>query len=144
MDPRFFHVDSVIKLGRCPGWSVFTGCTSFCWFYHAQAQICLLLLGEKCDSIRKKQMKKKIQFQQSVFLMSNKCFLKLDVSLKINVQLKLNHMNKGNEISQTAEMRCDMTKPTKWVCAQRRLGSAWASAQSDQSLRCLHEESIGP
>ena len=27
-----------------------------------------------------------------------------------------------------------MTKPTKWVCAQRRLRSAWASALSDQSL----------
>ena len=26
-----------------------------------------------------------------------------------------------------------MTKPTKWLCAQRRLGSAWASAQSNQS-----------
>ena len=26
-----------------------------------------------------------------------------------------------------------MTKPTKWVCAQWRLRSAWASAQSDQS-----------
>ena len=38
----------------------------------------------------------------------------------------------------------DMTKPTKWVCAQRRLRSAWASAQSDQSLRCLHKESLGP
>ena len=30
------------------------------------------------------------------------------------------------------------------TCAQRRLGSAWASAQSDQSLRCPHEESLGP
>ena len=29
----------------------------------------------------------------------------------------------------------DMIKPTKWVCSQRRLRSAWASAQSDQSLR---------
>ena len=29
-----------------------------------------------------------------------------------------------------------MTKPTKWLCAQRRLRSAWASTQSDQSLRC--------
>ena len=37
-----------------------------------------------------------------------------------------------------------MIKPTKWVCAQRRLRSAWASAQSDQSLRCAHEESLGP
>ena len=27
-----------------------------------------------------------------------------------------------------------MTKPTKWLCAKRRLRSAWASAQSDQSL----------
>ena len=30
-------------------------------------------------------------------------------------------------------------KPTKWLCAQQRLRSAWASAQSDQSLRCPHE-----
>ena len=28
------------------------------------------------------------------------------------------------------------------VCAQRSLRSAWASAQSDQSLRCPHEESL--
>ena len=27
----------------------------------------------------------------------------------------------------------DITKPTKWLCAQRRLRSAWASVQSDQS-----------
>ena len=38
-----------------------------------------------------------------------------------------------------------MAKPTMWFCAQRRLRSAWAStAQSDQSLRCPHEESLGP
>ena len=42
------------------------------------------------------------------------------------------------------DMSRDMTKPTKWVCAQRRLRSAWASAQSDQSLRCPHEETLGP
>ena len=30
-------------------------------------------------------------------------------------------------------MSRDMTKPTQWLCAQRRLRSAWASAQSDQS-----------
>ena len=29
-----------------------------------------------------------------------------------------------------------MTKPTKWVCAQQRLRSAWASTQSDQSSLC--------
>ena len=42
------------------------------------------------------------------------------------------------------QMSHDMTKPKKWVCAQRRLRSAWASAKSDQSLRCPHEESLGP
>ena len=36
-----------------------------------------------------------------------------------------------------------MTKPTKWLCAQRRLRSAWASAQSDQSLRCPYEKKLG-
>ena len=30
------------------------------------------------------------------------------------------------------------------MCAQPRLRSALASAQSDQSLCCLHEESLGP
>ena len=29
-----------------------------------------------------------------------------------------------------------MTKQTKWLCAQGRLRSAWASTQSAQSLRC--------
>ena len=35
-------------------------------------------------------------------------------------------------------------KPTIWLCGQRRLRSAWASAQSDQSLRCPHEERLEP
>ena len=39
-------------------------------------------------------------------------------------------------------MSHDMTKPTKWLWAQGRLRSAWASAKSNQSLRCLHEESL--
>ena len=30
-------------------------------------------------------------------------------------------------------MSRDMTKPTKWLCTQRRLGSAWASTQADPS-----------
>ena len=35
-------------------------------------------------------------------------------------------------------------KTNKMTCAQRRLRSAWPSAQSDQSLRCLHDETLGP
>ena len=30
------------------------------------------------------------------------------------------------------------------MCGKQRLRSAWASAQSDQSLRYPHEESLGP
>ena len=30
------------------------------------------------------------------------------------------------------------------LCAQQRLRSAWASAQSDHSLCCPHEETLGP
>ena len=39
----------------------------------------------------------------------------------------IHHIIRGHNLSR------DVTKPTKWVCAQRRLRSAWASAQSDQS-----------
>ena len=42
------------------------------------------------------------------------------------------------------KLSCPVIKPTKRVCAQRRFRSAWASAQSDQRLRCPHEESLGP
>ena len=38
----------------------------------------------------------------------------------------------------------DMTKPTMWLCTQRRLRSAWVSAQSEQSLRWPHEETLDP
>ena len=36
-----------------------------------------------------------------------------------------------------------MIQPTKWLCAPRRLRSAWASAQSDQSLRCPAWRKLG-
>ena len=35
-----------------------------------------------------------------------------------------------------------MTKPTKWLCAQWRLGSAWSSVQSDRSLHCAKDPSF--
>ena len=37
-----------------------------------------------------------------------------------------------------------MTKPTKWLCAQQRLGSAWAFTQSDQNLPVYSMGSLGP
>ena len=50
---------------------------------------------------------------------------------------------KKGTLSESKSSRL-MTKPSKWLCAQRRLRSAWASAQSDQRLRYPHEESLGP
>ena len=47
----------------------------------------------------------------------------------------------GSSNRSTAnQMSRNMTKPTMWLCAQRRLRSAWASAQSDQSPRCPHKK----
>ena len=37
-----------------------------------------------------------------------------------------------------------MRKPVFALCQQQWRRSAWASAQSDQSLPCPHEESLGP
>ena len=59
---------------------------------------------------------------------------------KITKEWKKRNREKCN-IRSYDNISHDMTKPTKWMCAQRRLRSAWASAQSDQSLRCPHEES---
>ena len=46
--------------------------------------------------------------------------------------------------SMISNMSRDMTNPTKWLCAQRRLRSAWASAQSDQSSLCAKWVGKGP
>ena len=56
------------------------------------------------------------------------------------VRLALN----ARRLSCNVYINRHMTNPTKWLCAQRRLRSAWATAQSDQSLRCPHEETLGP
>ena len=58
--------------------------------------------------------------------------------LTIRILLFLNASAQGNIFN----MSRDMTKPTKRLCTQQR--SAWASAKSDKSLRCPHEETSGP
>ena len=42
-----------------------------------------------------------------------------------------------HEIFKKKKMSRDMSKPTKWVCAQRRLRSAWASADLSIAGRTL-------
>ena len=36
-----------------------------------------------------------------------------------------------------------MIKPTKWHVRPAKTQTSWASAQSDQRLRCPHKESLG-
>ena len=50
---------------------------------------------------------------------------------------KKRNTNLKSNSEQPLNMSRDMTKPLKWVCAQRRLRSA-------QSLRGPHEQSLGP
>ena len=96
---------SLIRLGRCPGWSVFAGRT--------------------CHFVGFVTRRLKLLTTASLF------FLCMMLHLKCNNRAK-KHMSRL------------VTKPTMWLCVQLRLRSTWASAQSDQSLHCLHEESLGP
>ena len=105
-----------IRLGGCPGWSESSlDAQSFCWFCHEAAQIRPEWAQTKCESLI---------VSHSRLLVTRCCCLVDSEFQKIKCPKK--HMSSY------------MTKPTKWVCAQRRLRSIWASAQSDQSLRCLH------
>ena len=58
-----------------------------------------------------------------------------------------------NQQNECAPNRPRLPTDTIWVttwqnqqndCAPSEDRSAWASAQSDQSLRCPHEETLGP
>ena len=50
-----------------------------------------------------------------------------------NVQSSIDWLSPVHERS-SCQLSHDMTKPTKWECAQRILRSAWADAQADLSL----------
>ena len=74
--------------------------------------------------IRKKSLRCLVQVQHWAMLYSKPC---------CNEQCY-------KEVEMSSDLSRDLTKPAKWVCAQRRLRSAWASAQSDQSPRCALSE----
>ena len=63
---------------------------------------------------------------------------------KNNETKNLNKKYYHSLLKDKKKLSRDMTEPTKSVCAQQRLRSAWTSAQSDQCLRCPHEECLGP
>ena len=61
------------------------------------------------------------------------------ISLRI-----LKDLSKIETLTIIVVMRAATWQNQQNECAQQRLRSAWASAQSDQSLRYPHEESLGP
>ena len=69
---------------------------------------------------------------------------------KIRMSLKLwwTNLMKGKIFqslaSYTFKWAASWQNQQNGMCAQRTLRSAWESAQSDQSLLCPHEESLGP
>ena len=84
-----------------------------------------------------------------IMMLCNQClYIWHQVLLMVDIVCFLTVINTSfcetNNHVSTLEMSRLVTKPAQWLCAQWRLRSAWASAQSDQSLRCAHEESLGP
>ena len=67
---------------------------------------------------------------------------RLRKSLRISQDHKIQNLLRNNwfpaswNLDQSNLSSCLVTKPSKWLCAQRRLRSAWASVQSDQSRCC--------
>ena len=60
------------------------------------------------------------------------------------VQWSANRIAENQNILEWEKWAATWLNQQNCMCAQRRLRSAWTSAQSDQSLRCLPEESSGP
>ena len=109
---------TLIRLGGCPGWTVFTGCIGH-------------FAGSTCHFVGF-IMRWLILFYRFCCPVS---FHTLLTDLHSERSSRNGEPMPSWEYLQN-KMSIDMTKPTKWLCAQRRLRSAWASTQSDQSLRC--------
>ena len=71
-------------------------------------------------------------FMHLSLLMTLLCILDDQIS-EWNLQTLITLLQHTYNLQQLSRL---MTKPTKWLCSQRSLRSAWASAQSDQSLHC--------
>ena len=54
------------------------------------------------------------------------------------------HSKKRFNSANSHNIELPHDKTNKMTCTQWRLKSAWASAQSDQSIRYAHEETLGP
>ena len=91
------------------------------WFYYFYVCVISFYLKKATASVSIKRYTSANGLAQSDTRCNKRVQERVALVLVIEFQVRLSRL---------------MTKPTKWLRAQRRLRSAWASAQSDQSLRC--------
>ena len=166
----FLHADSEDsdQTGRIPGWSDSSlSAHSFCWFRHAAAHISKThflfkniksLMYMTLNSDRNPQMEK--NKESYWFFLSSKwpCYPCTSPwpsgraghvePLVPNSQTPVPHFlcrtaHQSIKTRQIYHLSRLTTKQQSGMCVQRRLRWIWASAQSDQGLRCSHEETFG-
>ena len=80
-----------------------------------------------------------------LILLNKKVYALHILSLKKNKQKKHGFENTALARPSTEYIWATLRQNQQnGMCTQRRLRSAWASAQSDQSLRYPNEDSLGP
>ena len=136
---------------------------SFCWFCPAPAQISTSWLlvrdrhqnthgDSKTYSTTINSLPQIRMYNENEFPHTEKIYKSIHVTEKSNSSCNKNILKTWQRLGAISQwlnnieyknmktlqyMSHLMTKQTKWLCSQQRLRSAWASAQSDQSLRCL-------
>ena len=76
-----------------------------------------------------------LKFSDLMLSPENKCWTPLTIKVFYHQLWQTNNFS-SDENETKNNLSHLMTKPTKWLYAQRRLRSAWASAQSDQCSLC--------
>ena len=106
------------------------------WLPLTTLQACLIIWCNLCDwrAFNVRNMEWKQTFQG------------IPTKIYAQANIKLMQVQQRTAKNYCKTPRCllklshNITKPTKWLCAQQRLRSAWASTQSDQSLCCVLNE----
>ena len=161
----------LIRLGGCPGWPESSlGAHSFCWFCHAAAHFntegkTWKLTATYINTLTVTMWEKS---WNSIGLLKKVLFSSIEnrgactcTCIDRGACTWLYHSMVDSE--KDAPPTVQSTQLHIWLicfwtgywaaawqnqqndmCAQRRLRSAWASTQSDQSLHYPHEESLGP
>ena len=129
-----------ISLGICPVWSESSLCTEWVakdpTFLHANSE----------DSDQTGQMPRLIWVfdGRTLILLVFSCRGSLDLVYSTTVTTLL-HSPKDQSCHQLViNLSRSMTKPTNWPVRRAKTQISLGIRQSDQSLRCPHEESLGP